>query len=318
MSPQATPSSATPIKATEQKQLALQFAWDRMDQVFHSLSRMDTGNEPVQRQALTGRLEEFIRALLPKEEDGLNTLVVVDAKELSDLGKWYKHVSTMIKFGRLHLLLEINQAMTLPELRALSTEVPWRHGSLHELSRPLVVDSEKQQQFVVFTSTQQERDAGLSAKIGSMAMSEEGPPLTSFETRLAPTPAKLFAVQLGNKQLHQVMRCMGKSGPDWVTYPSRALGMAHMVYHSMEDEELSDMLNHVSETPFLAAMRYDEVFGKEFQRSPMVMHCFPRGRNDELNAKLWWLICCETQKLIPREKFSLQVTARNRVKRGFS
>ena len=79
-------------------------------------------------------------------------------------------------------------------------------------------------------------------------MSEEGAPLTSFEMQSAPTPAKLFAVQLGNKQLHQVMRCMGKSGPDWVTYPSRTLGMARMVYHTMEDEELWDMLNHVSET----------------------------------------------------------------------
>ena len=244
MSQQAAPSSATPIKGTEQKQLALRFARDRTDQVFQSLSKMDTGNEPVQWQALTGRLEEFIRALLPDEEDGLNALVVAQAKELSNLGKWYRHVSTMIKFGRLDLLLEINQAMTLPELRALSKEVPWRHGSLHELSRPIVLDSGKQQQFVVFTSTQQERDAGLSAKIGSMAMSEEGAPLTSFETRSAPTPAKLFAVQLVKKQLHQVMRCMGKSGPDWVTYPSQALGMARMVYHSMEDEELSDMLNH--------------------------------------------------------------------------
>ena len=65
-------------------------------------------------------------------------------------------------------------------------------------------------------------------------------------------------------------------------------------------------------------MRYDEFFGKEFQSCPMVMHCFPRGRNDELNAKLWWRICSETQKLIPREKFSLQVTSRNRVKLGFS
>ena len=98
---------------------------------------------------------------------------------------------------------------------------------------------------------------------------------------------------------------MGTSGPDWVTYPSRALGMARMVYHTMEDEELSDMLNHVSETPFFAAMRYDEFFGKEFQSCPMVMHCFPRGRTDELNARLPWLICSETQKLIPREKFSL-------------
>ena len=218
---------------------------------------MDTGNEPVQWQALTGRSEEFIRALLPDEEDGLNALVVADAKELFDLGKWYRHVSPMIKFGRLDLLLEMSQAMTLLELRALSKEVPWRHGSLHELTRLIVVDSGKQQQFVVFTSTQLEREAGLSAKIGSMAMSEEGPPLTSFETRSAPTPAKRFAVQLGNKQLHQVMRCIGKSGPDWVTYPSRALGMARMVYHTMEDEELSDMLNHVSETPFFAAMRYD-------------------------------------------------------------
>ena len=52
---------------------------------------------------------------------------------------------------------------------------PWKHGSPHELSRPIVLDSGKQQQFVVFTSTQQEREAGLSAKIGSMAMSEEGP-----------------------------------------------------------------------------------------------------------------------------------------------
>ena len=125
-------------------------------------------------------------------------------------------------------------------------------------------------------------------------------------------------MQLGNKQLHQIMRCMGKSDPDWVTYLSRALGMARMVYHTMEDHKLSDMLNHVSETPFFAAMRYDEFFGKEFQSCPMVMHCFPRGRNDELNTQLWWLICSETQKLIPREKFSLQVTARNRVKLGFS
>ena len=124
-------------------------------------------------------------------------------------------------------------------------------------------------------------------------MSEEGAPLTPFETRSAPELAKLFVVQLGNKQLHQVMRCMGGSGPDWVTYPSRVLGMARMVYHTMEDEEPSDMLNHVSETPFFASMRYDEFFGKEFQSCPMVMHCFPRGQNDGLNAKLWWLICSE-------------------------
>ena len=125
-------------------------------------------------------------------------------------------------------------------------------------------------------------------------------------------------VQLGNKQLHHVVRCMGKSGPDWVTYPSRALGMARVVYHPMEDEEPSDMLNHDSETPFFAAMRYDEFFGKEFQSCPMVLHCYWTGRNDELNAKLWWMICSETQKLIPREKFSLQVTSRKRVKLGFS
>ena len=31
MSQKAAPSSATPIKTTEQKQLALRFAWDRMD-----------------------------------------------------------------------------------------------------------------------------------------------------------------------------------------------------------------------------------------------------------------------------------------------
>ena len=318
MAQQAAPSSATPIKATEQKQLVVLFACDCMDQVFQSLSRLDTRNKPVKWQALTSHSEEFIGALLPDEEDGLNTLVVADAKELSDLGKWYKHVSHMRKFGRLDLLLEIHQAMTLPELRALSKEVPWRHGSLHERSRPIVLDSGKQQQFVVFTSTQQHREAGLSAKTGSMAMSEEGAPLTSIETQSAPTPAKLFAVQLGNKQLHQVMQCMGKSGLDWVTYPSHALGMAHMVYRTMEDEELSDMLNHVSETPFFAAMRYDEFFSKEFQSCLMVMHCFPRGRNDELNARLWWLICYETQKHIPPQKFSLQVRARNRVKLVFS
>ena len=124
------PSSATPIKATEQKQLALRFAWDHMDQVFQSLSRMDTRNEPVQWQALTGRWEEFIRALLPDEEEGLNALLVADAKELSDLGKWYRHVPPMIKLGRLDLLLEINQAMTLPELRALSKELA-DHSDVH-------------------------------------------------------------------------------------------------------------------------------------------------------------------------------------------
>ena len=97
--------------------------------------------------------------------------MVADAKELPELGKWYRCVSHIIKFGRLDLLLEIHQAMTLPELGALSKEVPWRHRSLHELSRPIVLESGKQQQFVVFTSTQQDRDAGLSAKIGSMAMS---------------------------------------------------------------------------------------------------------------------------------------------------
>ena len=48
------------------------------------------------------------------------------------------------------------------------------------------------------------------------------------------------------------------------------------------------------------------------------MHCFPRGKNDELYATLWWLICCQTQKVVLREKFSLQVTARIRVKPGFS
>ena len=66
------------------------------------------------------------------------------------------------------------------------------------------------------------------------------------------------------------------------------------------------------------AMRYHEFFGKEFHSCPMVMHCFPRGWNDELHAKHWWLICSETQKLIPREKLSLHVAARKRVKLGFS
>ena len=42
MSQQAAGSSATPIKATEQKQLALRFAWDRRDVVFQSVSRLDT------------------------------------------------------------------------------------------------------------------------------------------------------------------------------------------------------------------------------------------------------------------------------------
>ena len=111
---------------------------------------------------------------------------------------------------------------------------------------------------------------------------------------------------------------MGKSGPHWVMYSSRALGMARMVYHTIEDDEPSYMLNHVSETPFFAAMRYNECFGKAFQSCPMVMHCFPGGRNDDLNVRLWWLICSKTQKVIPREKFSLQVTARNRVTIGFS
>ena len=65
MSQQAAPSLVTPIKATEQKQLALPFAWDCVEHVFQSLSRLDTGDEPVKWQALTGRLEEFIQALLP-------------------------------------------------------------------------------------------------------------------------------------------------------------------------------------------------------------------------------------------------------------
>ena len=202
MSQQAAPSSTPPIKAMEQKHFALRFAWNRIDRIFQSSSRLDTRNEPVKWQALRGRPEEFITARLPDEENGLNALVVAHAKELFDLGHWYKHVSLMIKFGRLDLFLETHQAMTLLELRALSKEVPWRHGSLHELSRLIVRDSRKQQQFAVFTSTQQDREAGFSAKIGSMAMSEEGAPLTSFETQSAPTPAKLFAVQLGNKQLH--------------------------------------------------------------------------------------------------------------------
>ena len=78
------------------------------------------------------------------------------------------------------------------------------------------------------------------------------------------------------------------------------------------------MMQCVSETPFFAVMRYDEYFGKEFPKCPVVMHCFPRRKNDEVSAELWWLICLGTQKMVPREKFSLQVTARNRVKLGFS
>ena len=53
------------------------------------------------------------------------------------------------------------------------------------------------------------------------------------------------------------------------------------------------------------------------QVSPMVSHCFLRGKKDEVNAKLWWLICAETKILVPRDEFSLQVTARNTVKFGF-
>ena len=67
-----------------------------------------------------------------------------------------------------------------------------------------------------------------------MALSEDGTPLPSLNMSTGPVPDALFAVQLGNKQLHQVMRCLGKLGPDWVTYPSRTWGMARIVYHSKQ------------------------------------------------------------------------------------
>ena len=180
------------------------------------------------------------------EADELHALVVAEHKELTDLGKWYRKMSNVLTFGRLDVLLEMHQEMNLADLRTLNKAVAWRHGNTHELSRPMALDCGKSQRFVGIASTPQEWALGLSAKICNMAMAEAGAPLTLFTMATGPVLDALLTVQLGNKQLHQFIRCMGKSSPDWVTYPSQVLGMARMVYHSMGSEELSDMIDHVS------------------------------------------------------------------------
>ena len=172
--------------------------------------------------------------MLLEEEEALHALMVLEKKELEALGKWYKKMVLAIKFGRLDLLLEVQQSMSLADFWAPSKEVPRRHGSIHELSRPMVRDSGALQQFLVVTSTAQDRESGLGAKISCMMMSEEGSPLTSFTAASRPTLPWLFTVQLGS---------------GWVR-----LGMARMVYHCMEDDELTGQpcLRH-------AILRFDEV-----------------------------------------------------------
>ena len=89
----------------------------------------------------------------------------------------------------------------------LCLSTSWKHMFIQELIRLAVMDSGAMHQFVHFsmvvTSSSQEREAALNAKIGCMALSAEGASLTSLNTTLDPTLGKIFVVQRGNKQLYQ-------------------------------------------------------------------------------------------------------------------
>ena len=304
-------------KAVVQQQLAFRFGWDTIDQVMQNKTRMSRGNDPVPWSALTEASPEQIADILDTDEL-LDVLLVADITNVERLGEWYKHVKEVISFRRPDLLIELKGTIDLQHIRSLGRELPWRPGSISELGRPINLSSRENISVLVVRSTPQERESGLSAKVTMMNMSEVGAALTALETATPPPPPEMFAVQIGNKILHQVMKCMGKSGSEWKTYPSRTPEMARVVYHKMEQEELSDMMEHVNHTPYFGVMRSTEYFGHEFSSCLIVIHSFPCGRNEELSEQIWNLLWEASCKILDRSEFCLQVVARGRVKIGFN
>ena len=187
---------------------------------------------------------DYVIELLESDEP-LDLLVVVHFSDYEKLSAWYKIVQPIVSSGRLDILLELHGPIGMKEPRELGRVFPWAIGAAYELSRPLHLDSDEKLQYLVAQSTVADRSAGLSPKIAMMGLSEVGVSLTTYTVQTAPPPKELYAVEVGNKFLHQVMKCIGKSGFDWVTRLSRAHGQARVVYHSMGLRDLKEMQEHV-------------------------------------------------------------------------
>ena len=109
-------------KASEQKQLALRFAWDKVDQVFQNTLHTDRGNDPIRWHLLLSCPEEQVTSMFVDEVGDHHALVIAERKELDDLGKWYHRICRSFTFGRLHLRLEVKQEKNLANLIAFSME----------------------------------------------------------------------------------------------------------------------------------------------------------------------------------------------------
>ena len=220
--------------------------------------------------------------------------MVVVEEDMDAFHRQASQLCSKVECGRVDVFLQLKDAEPiLPNLGPkLADKIPWPVRNVSTFSRAFKMSDGSRKDFAVAFSSLEDRKAKLQPRFGSaVCVMDPGESTGLRPITLHRPDENQYVVQIGNRIIPQVLKTMGKQGPEYATTQGRTKGQSQLLMHTMQPDKLESMIHSVADTPWFAVSTAKAHSGRAFLDCHSVAECFlVEPHKDEIAPKLWSII----------------------------